>query len=145
MPSLFRVQGDVVLEENPRLLRATEMPEFQSMGGALFVTLNPLLTDLSGFQQVTWMHGLVVTGNGALTDLSTLGSLHTVGTLKVRENPAMTALNLDALARVRDAFIVTDNPGLPSCWATMLADGVYTGPPEERHIGNNDSVTPCHP
>ncbi|MFP2958890.1 hypothetical protein ACLEPN_13860 [Myxococcus sp. 1LA] len=143
MPSLFRVQGDVVLEENPRLLRATEMPELQSMGGALFVNLNPLLTDLSGFQQVTWMYGLYVTGNGALENLGTLGSLHTVGTLEVRENPAMTRLHLNALARVRDAFIVTDNPRLPSCWATLLADDVYTGPPEERRIWDNDSDTPC--
>ncbi|AEI64513.1 putative lipoprotein [Corallococcus macrosporus] len=143
MPSLFRVQGDVSLAENPRLLRATELPALQSMGGALFVTLNPLLTDLSGFQQVTWMSGLYVTGNAALEDLGTLGSLHTVGTLEVRENAAMTALHLDALARVRDAFIVTDNPRLPSCWATMLADDVYTGPPEERRIWDNDSVTPC--
>ncbi|QDF08118.1 hypothetical protein BHS04_33650 [Myxococcus xanthus] len=144
MPSLLRVQGDVILAENPRLLRATDLPELQSMGGALFVTRNPLLTDLSGFQQVTWMDGLYVTGNDALEDLGTLGSLHTVGTLELRKNPAMTALNLDALARVRDAFIVTENPRLPSCRATMLADDVYTGPPEERLIGNNDSVTPCH-
>ncbi|WIG93328.1 hypothetical protein KGD87_22325 [Myxococcus sp. SDU36] len=144
MPSLRRVHGDVALEENPRLLRATDLPELQSMGGSLLVTRNPLLTDLSGFQQVTWLHGLYVTGNGALEHLGSLGSLHSVGTLEVRENPAMTALNLDALARVRDAFIVTDNARLPSCWATMLADDVYTGPAEERLIGNNDSVTPCH-
>ncbi|WNZ61474.1 hypothetical protein QEG98_37320 [Myxococcus sp. MxC21-1] len=145
MPSLLRVNQDVILAENPRLLRAADLPKLQSMGGALFVNLNPLLTDLSGFQQVTWMRGLYVTGNDALEHLSTLGSLHTVGTLKVQGNPAMTALSLDALARVRDSFVVTDNPRLPSCWATMLADDAYTGPPEERSIGNNDSVTPCHP
>ncbi|WP_141593839.1 hypothetical protein [Myxococcus sp. AB056] len=144
MPSLLRVHGDVTLAENPRLLRAADLPKLQSMGGALFVNLNPLLTDLSGFEQVTWMRGLYVKGNDALEHLSTLGSLHTLGTLEVRGNLAMTALNLEALAHVRDAFIVTDNARLPSCWATMLADGVYTGPPEERFIGNNDSVTPCH-
>ncbi|NOJ78173.1 DUF7151 family protein [Myxococcus xanthus] len=145
MPSLFRVHQDVILAENPRLLRAADLPKLQSMGGALFVHLNPLLTDLSGFEQVTWMRGLYVKGNAALEHLSTLGALHTLGTLEVRGNPAMTALSLDALARVRDAFVVTDNPQLPSCLATMLADDVYIGPPEERLIGSNDSITPCHP
>ncbi|CAM4446929.1 MULTISPECIES: DUF7151 family protein [Myxococcus] len=145
MPSLLRVNKDIILAENPRLLRAADLPKLQSMGGALFVNLNPLLTDLSGFEQVTWMRGLYVKGNDALEHLSPLGSLHTLGTLEVRGNPAMTALSLDALARVRDAFVVTDNPQLPSCLATMLADDVYIGPPEERLIGNNDSITPCHP
>ncbi|WP_426755287.1 DUF7151 family protein [Myxococcus sp. Y35] len=143
LPTLLRVHGDVVIEENASLLGVTKLPRLQSLGGALFVTGNPLLTDLTGFNQVTWMSGLFVTGNSALTSLGTLSALHALGTLEVRDNPALTRMNLDALEQVRQAFFVTGNARLPSCWATMLADNTYTGPPEGRFIGDNDSSTPC--
>ncbi|GHH00631.1 hypothetical protein [Comamonas sp. JC664] len=142
MPSLLSVQWGISLEDNPRLTSVTDLPELQSLG-SLSVTRNALLTDLSGFHRVTWMSGLFVTGNDALTDLGTLSALHALGTLEVRDNPALTRLNLRALADVRRAFYVTGNARLPSCWATLLADSTFTGPPEERFIGDNDSHTPC--
>jgi len=145
LPSLTRVQGDITLEENPHLLGVTDLPRLQSMGGALFITRSARLTDVSGLNQVTWMRGLHVTDNGALTDLGTLSALHTVGALEVRNNPALTRLHLDALEHVRDSFFVTGNVQLPSCWATMLADSVYAGPPGERFIEGNDSSAPCQP
>lgn len=144
MYSLRVVENGVGFSFNPKLVSVKDFPVLLSVG-ELGLYDNPLLTDVSAFSLVPHLIRLNVTRSNALTSLSALGRLREVDFLTLQQNAELTGPGLGVLAKVGVSFTVTDNPKLPQCRATALADAVYTGAPEERTIERNDEAASCAP
>ena len=141
MLSLKGLNGAVSIDTNPKLVSVTDFPLLVSVG-SLRLADNPLLTDLSAFSRLLRLETLHVLRSPGLTDLSALSGLRELEGLSLQENPELSGLGLSRLERVSTYFFVTDNPKLPGCLATSLADRVYTGNPEDRDIARN-AETAC--
>jgi hypothetical protein len=144
MPVLELVEGDFSIGANRKLLGVEELRSLGYVGGRLSVSGSPLLTRLSGFGRLLRVRRLEVRDSDALVSLDDLAGLRDMEELVVQNNPSLSTLGLRELERVGARFVVTDNPSLPGCLATSLADAVYAGPPEQRDISRN-AETPCGP
>ncbi|NMO14462.1 hypothetical protein HPC49_06400 [Pyxidicoccus fallax] len=144
MRSLQAVDRDFGITENPKLKFLMEFPMLVSVGAYLQLSDNPLLTDVSVFSRLLRLGVLNVSRSAGLTSLAPFSGLRELDGLVVQENPELTQLGLSGLVQVSSFFWVTDNPKLPGCLATSLADSVYTGPVQDRDIQNN-AETACGP
>lgn len=144
MPALELVEGDFFIGANRKLLGVEELRSLGYVGERLFVGGSPLLTSLSGFGRLLRVRRLEVRDSHALVSLGDLAGLRDLEELVVQDNPSLSLLSLRELERVGTRFTVTDNPSLPGCLATSLADAVYAGPAEQRDISRN-AETPCGP
>jgi hypothetical protein len=143
MLSLKSVDGAVSIDANPKLVGVVDFPQLLTVG-SLQLHDNALLTDLSAFSRLLRLETLQVMRSPVLTNLSALSGLRELEGLVLQENPELSGLGLSKLERVGTYFFVTDNPKLPQCLATSLADTVYTGQPADRDIARN-AATPCGP
>jgi hypothetical protein len=142
LPMLEFVQDTFVLHNNTALSSIDRLPLLRQVKRLAIIDC-PLLTGLDAFAHVAWAEELHLRDNRGLVSLAGLSGLRELGTLFLRRSAALTSLGLDRLERVTTGFYVGDNPMLPSCLASALADAVYTGPPEARSISRNDDEATC--
>ncbi|WP_147469998.1 hypothetical protein [Corallococcus sp. AB049A] len=142
MPALAQA-GAFSVKFNEKLQRVRGLPLLRTTD-TLSVVGNPLLTSLEGFQRLTRLTTLEVLGNAALTNLGGLAMLRELDVLSLQGNAALTGFGLTELARVSLAFVVVDNPKLPTCLATALAGDVFMGEPLSGiNIDQNDNAATC--
>ncbi|WP_147450078.1 DUF7151 family protein [Corallococcus carmarthensis] len=143
MPALEQVTESFSVKYNEKLQRVHHLPFLRSAATVAAVG-NPALTSLEGLDRLTRLTTLEVLGNAALPDLGGLALLREVDFLSLQGNAALTGFGLTELSRVSLAFVVVDNPKLPTCRATALAAGVFTGDPVTGvNIDMNDDAATC--
>jgi len=87
------------------------LQQITSIGEYLSISNNPVLTDLSGLNNVVSINGLVVTENASLTDLNGLNQLDSIRfTVSINQNPALTTISgLNNLRYVGTDFYIDNN------------------------------------
>ncbi|WP_375756491.1 hypothetical protein [Corallococcus exercitus] len=143
MPALERVGDGFIVKANEKLRRVHHLPRLRSATTVSSVS-NAALTSLEGFRQLTRLTTLEALGNPSLTNLGDLALLRELDFLSLQGNTALTDFGLPELARVTLAFVVVDNPKLPTCRATALAASVFKGDPVAGvNIDANDDAATC--
>lgn len=135
------VEDEFAVRGNPQLVSVEGLPLLR-YAKRLVLGNNPSLKHLTGFERLLWLKRLDVWENATLESLADLKALRELESLAVQRCPELTALGLDELARVTSGFVVTDNPKLPACLASSLADVVHPGG-EGRVIERNDEGATC--
>lgn len=165
MPALTGV-GSILLYFNPSLT-SLDFDAMPTVANHLHLVTNTGLLDLAALSMLTSVGGdLTVSDNDAITGLSELASLTSVGgdlylffndslatadlpaltsiggSLTVRQHTALGSLAMDALVVVDGDYEVVDNPGLPSCEAQGVLDGL-SGFAGAWTISGNDAAATC--
>ncbi len=114
MEGLTQVQDATWIVYNDSLADISALQGLTIIEGSLDISGNPLLTSLSGLDNVTEVrHGLSVVGNDGLVDITALSALTVVDDdLVIEDNDALTTLaGLENLVEIGVAFangIVSD-------------------------------------
>ncbi|MBJ6761406.1 hypothetical protein JGU66_11575 [Myxococcaceae bacterium JPH2] len=132
------------VSSNASLVSITGMPRLQALNERLFLHNNPFLEGLKGLGGLRYVRALQVTSNASLTTLEPLRNLREVEEFTLFGNLNLLRLDLGGLARVSATLSIENNPKLPTCLATTLAERTYAGAPEQLNIsGNSDDAAAC--
>ena len=136
-----------------------------NLTASLFLWNNPVLTDVSVFQEVTQLQDLVIVGcnqiqgfqgfenltqvagifslgfNPQMTDLTAFGNLSTVGSLDIYENDNLLSLDgLEGLIEVTEAVYLMDNTNLMDIGAL---ESINPQGLQQVVISRNTSLSTC--
>ena len=136
LSNLVAVVGEIFVS-NEQVINLNVFSGLNNLTASLFLWNNPVLTDVSVFQEVTQLQDLVIVGcnqiqgfqgfenlaevegifrlgfNPQMTDLTAFGNLTAVGSLDIYENDNLLSLDgLEGLIEVTEAVYLMDNPNL---------------------------------
>ena len=124
------ITGTINIISNPQLTTITDAfskissidstvtPNSVTTFSLLNINNNALLTDLSGFRNISFIAGgLRIINNAALTDLDDLSSLDQINEdIFIFDNPALTQVDaLSPITSLADDLFVSNNPALTQC------------------------------
>ena len=108
---LYKLNGDLVLRDNPALIHLSGPIPLSFIGGALVIHRNPALIDLVGLPVLRSAGAVSVTGNDALNSVAGMASLAMVyGPVEILDNPAIKkATSLISLRSVSGGLAIMLN------------------------------------
>ncbi|HEY3254485.1 MAG TPA: hypothetical protein VGJ91_11065 [Polyangiaceae bacterium] len=115
-------------------------------GGELMLEGCAALTSLEAVSHAsTSLHALYVRACPLLTDLSGLEQLQSASTLNIADNSVLgSLLALQGLTQISDALTITGNPKLPRCQALALRASAAAALGDSAvTISGNDNTAPC--
>lgn len=90
LKSLYQVNGDLILRDNPALIHLSGPVPLAFIGGSLVIHRNPALIDLVGLPALRSTGALSIRENGALRSVAGMAKLATVyGSVEILGNPAL--------------------------------------------------------
>ncbi len=144
LPLLESIDLALVVERNPKLVTMGNLHMLTRVGLLVSIADAPLLTKLNGLDQLPHLKQLNV-ANTALTSLRALSGLRGLDDLTVQGNAELTQLELTGLTDITTRFTVADNPKLPGCLASALAEAAYKGKADDYFVKGNDDTATCAP
>jgi hypothetical protein len=139
LTKLVSIGGALVLTDN-LLLSDPRFSTLRSVDNGVVLERNANLTHVGGLSSLRTLQGLVVNDNPKLTRLTGLAKLETAYAVEVSGNPELTSLELSALSWV-ETLTLTNNTKLPTCLATALRTQVEAHLLDSTISGNLEPST----
>jgi hypothetical protein len=103
-----------------------------------------VLTDLSGFGNLTEVGTLYIESNSALEAINGFDQLRDAGSLVIGYNTALTNLRgFGQIERIGYGLYVYENPVLPTCEVEWLIDQIGANDIGYTYVINNDDSGVC--
>ncbi len=144
---LVTISADGALVSLPELLSAGSISVGSSLSASKLITAGdiilgfdagtidfPSLESASRFEN---FGGSFSSGTNNLTEV-VLPSLESLDSLRLNNNDALQNLSAPLLTQITEAFLVTENPQLPTCQAQNLSAQLQAPPVDVIISGNND-------
>ena len=164
LSNLVSVEGEIFVS-NEQVINLNVFSGLNNLTASLFLWNNPVLTDVSVFQEVTQLQDLVIVGcnqiqgfqgfenltqvagifrlgfNPQMIDLTAFGNLSAVGSLDIYENDNLLSLDgLEGLIEVTEAVYLMDNPNLMDIGAL---ESINPQGLQQVVISRNTSLSTC--
>ena len=146
LEGLLEIGGALNIYDQGSLNDLRGLSGLRLVGSTLTISGPSDLANLQGMESLTSIGGgLILWDHDDLTETSGLENLQTIGgELSIQRNIVLAQLTLGSLSLLGGNLVVRDNPLLPTCQATNLADllqaGGWTG--NSTIDGNGDGTCP---